>query len=155
MARVKIEVDDQVSAKLIRLGKVAPQSLDRALKHATTSLKGYIIDSEIRVFGRPFSVRDNDMSFKATKFKKTGKMRYKLSTHPRFQVFERGADIFPKNKPLIKFKTKEGVWVSTNWVTIPKKPFFQRGLRDAIRADAINKSLEQSINLEFKRLGLV
>lgn len=154
MARIKIEVEDEVKAKLIKLGKESPTSLNRCLKHATTVLKGYVLDSETQVFGKPFRVKDGEFSVNATKFKKTGKTKFSLTVHPRFMVFEKGADIYTKNAPYLKFFSEKRGWITTSMVTIPKKPFFNRGLRNAIQADAVNKALSQSMQLEYKRLKI-
>lgn len=154
MARIKIEFSDEVTKKLTQLAKESPQSLDRALKNATTKVKMYITKSEREKFGDRLRVSDNESNgYLSTKFKKTGKTRYKIEAHPRFQILEKGGDIFPKNGDWLLFKI-EDQWIRTNWVTIPKNSFFQPGLRAAIQADAINKALFESINLEFKRLKL-
>jgi len=153
MPRLSIQFDDEVTDKLKRLAKESPQSLDRALRHAATSVKGYIIESEIKTFGEKLRVKDDGSARNATKFKKTGKTRYKIEVHPRFQVFEKGAYIKPVNAKALHFFIG-GQEIFAKTVRIPKKPFFKPGLRDALRADAINKALAQSIDLEFKRLKL-
>lgn len=154
MPGLRIEFTDEVTAKLQKLYKASPLSLDRALKHATTKLKWYINESERKSFGERLRVQDEDRKGSlATKFKKTGKARYKIEVHPRFQILEKGGDIFPKKGDWMTFQI-DGEWVRTNWVTIPKMAFFKPGLRAALRADAINKALAQSIDLEFKRLKL-
>jgi hypothetical protein len=155
MPALKIEFTDDVTAKLQRLYKESPLSLDRALKHATTKLKWYINESERRKFGDRLRVRDDENSkgSLATKFKKTGRTRYKIEAHPRFQILEKGGDIFPKKGDWMTFQIGDD-WIRTNWVTIPPNAFFKPGLRQALREDAINKALNESINLEFKRLKL-
>lgn len=154
MARIKIEFSDEVSSKLAYLAKQSPKSLNRCLTHAITSVKGVILKSELRTFGKELIVKDENQKTKATRYKKTGKTRFKLTVHPRFQILEKGGDIFPKNKPYLHFYSEEKGWTRTDWVTIPKRPFFKQGLRAAIQEDVINKSIEQSMKLEYKRMGL-
>lgn len=155
MARIKIEFEDTVSRKLEYLGREFPMSLERVLKHVTTVLKGYTEDRQKREYGDRLRVKDGEESrgYLATKFKKTGRARYRLQVHPRFQILETGGDIFPKNKEWLVFQI-DGQWIRTNVVDIPKRPTFKPSLRDAIRNDAINKAAEQSIDLEFERLKL-
>jgi len=153
MPRLKIEFNDEVSKKLERLAKESPQSLDRALKHAATSVKGYILASQIKQFGSQLRVRDDGKESRGTKFKKTGKTRYRIEVHPRFQVLEKGAYIRPVNGKALHFYVN-GDEVLAKAVRIPKRPHFKPGLRDAIRADAINIAMAQSIDLEMKRLKL-
>ena len=154
MTRLKIEFNDDVSRKLERLYKESPQSLDRALKHAATSVKGYILASQIKEFGSKFKVKDDGNEKRGTKFTKTGKTRYRVEVHPRFQVLEKGAYITPVNGKALRFYDRLGTEVIAKAVMIPKRPTFKPGLRDAIRADAINKAMAQSIDLEMKRLKL-
>jgi hypothetical protein len=154
MPRIKIEFSDEVSDKLERLAKESPISLDRVLKSVTTSTKTYILASQIKTFGEKLMVRDDGSEKNATSFKKTGRTRYKLQVHPRFQVFEKGAFIKPFNAKALRFIGRDGTEVFAAHVRIPKKPFFNPGLRDAISADAINRAAMASIELEMQRLKL-
>lgn len=148
MPRVKIEFNDQISEKLIRLGQESAQSLERVLASVSMMTKTYIITSQQQTF------ISNLRLAKKTKYSKSGKARYKLSMAPKFQVLEKGAYITPVNSKALHFFTKSGEEVFAKAVRIPKRPFFKQGLRAAISEDAINRAAQASISEEFKRLGI-
>lgn len=149
MPRIKIEFNDEVQEKLFRLGKESPASLDRVLASVSMATKTYIIASEKMSF-----ISSKNTLAKATKYNKSGKLRYKLAVSPRYQVLEKGAYIKAKNAKALRFYTRSGDLVFAKSVRIPKRPFFKQGLRSAISENAINRAAEGSIELEFKRLGL-
>ena len=149
MPRLKIEFNDDVSAKLLRLGKEFPQSLDRVLRSVSMATKTYVLTSERRTFTQQAGKME-----KSTKYKKTGKARYRLSVGSVYDVHEKGAYITPKNGEVLRFINKSGEEVFTKFVRIPKRPFFKKGIRAAITADAINRAAEASLELEFKRLKI-
>ncbi len=146
---IKVEFSDEVSDKLMRLAKESEASLDRVLRSVSMRTKTYILAAQQSAFVQ----RSRGME-KATKYNKMSKARYRLQVHPRYKVHETGAYITPVNRKALMFHDRSGEQVFAMAVRIPKRPFFKKGLRQAIQADAVNQAAMASITEEFKRLGL-
>ena len=148
MPRVKIEFSDEVSAKLLKYADRAPEMLDNVLLKISSEMK---IDVD-RVIQQKFTERTGRMR-KNLKYIKRRQGVYQLAGPNLANIFERGAEIFPKNGEFLQFQI-EGRWVRTNWVTIPARPFFYPTIRKFISANRVNLTAEMVIEKELKKLGL-
>ncbi len=146
---INLEFNDEVSDKLMKLARESEESLDRVLRSVSMRTKTFILAAQKSAFVQ----RSRGME-KATKYNKMSKARYRLKVHPRYIVHETGAYITPKNRKSLMFYDESGEQVFAKAVRIPKRPFFQKGIRHAIQADAVNEAAMASITEEFKRLGL-
>jgi len=148
MPRVKIEFSDEVSAKLLKYADRAPEMLDNVLLKLSSEMK-IVVDEAIQ---RKFTERTGKMR-RNLKYIKRRQGVYQLAGPNLANIFERGAEIFPKNGEFLQFQI-EGRWVRTNWVTIPARPFFYPTIRKFISANRVNLTAEMVIEKELKKLGL-
>ena len=148
MPRVKIEFSDDVSKRLMKYAERAPHILENVLLKISSEMK-----------------KDVDSAIQKTFHERTGKMRkqlryikrsrgiYKLASFNLANIFERGAEIFPKEADFLQFQIN-GKWVRTNWVTIPAKPTFYPTVRKFVSANKVNLNAEKVIDKEVRKLGL-
>lgn len=147
MPRVKIEFNDDISRQLTKLSKKCPDILDKALLKLSSEMKKSV-DKTIR---EKFTERTGAMR-KQLKYVKTGTARYQLRMPNLYSVFERGADIFPRNVPLLKWQDQAGNWYSSNWVSITARPFFYPTIRTFQSSGRTNLVAQQVIDQELKKL---
>ena len=128
----------------------APEMLDNVLYKISSEMK---IEVD-KVIQQKFTERTGKMR-KQLKYIKRRKGVFKLTGSNLANVFERGAEIFPKNGEFLQFQLPDGRWIRTNWVTIPARPFFYPTIRKFVSANRVNLTAEAEINKELKRLKLV
>jgi hypothetical protein len=150
MPRVKLEFSDEVTAELTKLGAKAPQILDSALFMVSCAGKR-AIKSKMRTV---LNSRTGKM-MKSFSFDKKGTGYYKIKAPNLASVYEnKGADIFPKNKKVLRWKNEKGEWMSSNWVRLERKPFFASSLREFVSSGEINRVAQDAIDKEIVKVGI-
>lgn len=149
MPRVKIEFSDNVSNLLMKYSDRAPKMLDNVLLKLASEMK-IDVDEAIQ---RNFTERSGKMR-KQLKYIKRRQGVYRLASFNLANIYERGGEIFPKDKPFLQFQLPDGGWIRTNWVTINARPTFTPTIRKFISANKVNLTAESEINKELKRLKL-
>ncbi len=146
--RMKLEFEDEVSRKLQRLAIASPNAFMNALQQIALETKTYVIARQ----RSQFLSQDRTLE-KGTRYQRRG-TSVKLQMRPRYQVLEFGAYIKPKDKKVLRFIGKDGEVVYTKHARILPRPFFKPGVKDAIRADVVNKVAERVYETEMRKLGL-
>ncbi len=146
--RMKLEFEDSVSRKLQKLAVKSPSAFMNALQQIALETKTYVVSRQKREF-----VSKSRTLEKGTRYQKRG-TSVKLQMRPRYQVLEFGAYIKPDNKKVLRFIGKDGEVVYTKHARILPRPFFKPGVKDAIRADVVNKVAERVYETEMRKLGL-
>ncbi len=150
MPRLKLEFSDQVSAELKKLGVKAPQILDSALFMVSCAGKR-AIKGKMRTV---LNSRSGKM-MKSFSFDKKGLGYYKIKAPNLASVYERkGADIFPKNGKVLRWKNKNGEWISSHWVRLEPRPFFTSSLREFLESGELNRVAQASIDKEIAKAGI-
>lgn len=147
MPKVKIEFNDEISKQLEKLAKKSPKILDNVLLKISSELS-LAVDRKIRA---QFEEHTGKMR-KGLRYFRTGRARYQLRMPNLYSVFERGAEIFPKNAELLRWKGKDGAWYSSNWVTLEAKPFFYPTIRGFQSSGRTNLIAQKVINKELRKL---
>lgn len=149
MPRLKIEFNDEVSAQLLLLGKKAPEILDSALYMVSFGAKREV-QSRMRSV---LSERTGKMR-KGLKYRKGRHAFFRLKAPNLATVYEKGADIFPVKKPILRWKNREGQWISSHWVRLEPRPFFYPSLRDFVASGEINRIAQETIDKEIAKAGV-
>jgi mRNA-degrading endonuclease RelE of RelBE toxin-antitoxin system len=147
MPRVKIEFNDEVSKQLMKLSKTSPDILEKVLLKLSSEMK-ISVDRTIR---GQFEENTGKMR-KKLNYVKTGTARYQLRLPNLYAVFERGAEIFPQNVPLLKWQDKSGNWYSSNWVSIEPRPFFYPTIRSFQSSGRTNIVAQNVIDQEIRKM---
>ena len=148
--RVKMVISDQISEQLRKLGELAPQMIDRIVFAASLEAK-----KKVRGGMRRVLTERSGKSMKQVGFRRTGKARYKLKGPRLGSIYEyNGADIFPKNAPILKWRDQLGNWQSSDFVHIDAKPFFYPSMREFVEGGEFDRVLSESLEFEIKREGI-
>lgn len=144
--RVKMEIDDQVSDQLRRLGAVSNQMLDNVLFSASLAGKKRVQGGMRRVLHE----RTGKM-MKGVKFRRTSRGRFRLKGPNLGSVYEfNGAEIFPKDKPFLQWQDRSGHYYRSNWVTIEPRPFFYSSMREFLATGEMDRVMQARIDYEIK-----
>lgn len=147
--RMKLQFEDNMSKKLDALARESPKAFMRVLDAIAAETKTYVVARQ----KQKFISRSRTLE-KGTRYNRQ-RNTVKLQMKPRYQVLEFGATIKPVNAKALHFIAKDGTEVFTKSVLIRPRPFFKPGVKDAIRADVVNKVAERIYYREAKKLGLL
>lgn len=145
--RVKMEIDDQVSEELRKMGEKSLKVLEHILFGASLQAKKKVQGSMRQVL----TERTGKM-MKGVRFKRTGKARYRLQGPRLGSVYEyNGAQIFPKTADLLRWRDERGNWRSSNFVFIEPRPFFYPTMREFVSSGEFDRYLAHRLGIEMDK----
>lgn len=155
--RVKMEVSDQVSDELRKLGAKSPELLSKALFAASMGAKKYARKSMRSVLSERTAFRDphrgankhmlNEINFKGSPKTARNPKSFRLKGPRLGSVYEyNGADIFPKDAKVLKWRDENGNWRSSNFVHIDARPFFYPSMRDYLASGEYDRNLQEAVD---------
>lgn len=167
--RVKMEVSDQVSEELRKLGAQSAELLSKVLFSASMGAKKYARKSMRSVLNERSAFRDphraankhmlNEINFKGSPKTARNPKSFRLKGPRLGSVYEyNGADIFPRNKPepnrynnpkglpILRWRDENGNWRSSNFVHIDARPFFYPSMRDYLASGEYDRNLQEAID---------
>lgn len=165
--RVEMQINDQISAELMKLGAESPELLTKVLFAASMGAKKLVR----RNFDINFGItntryRDphrnknkhmiDEITFRATPKTAKNPRRFVLKGPNLGSVYEfNGADIFPKRSltdttsdlpKVLKWRDFEGYWRSSNFVHIDPNPFFYPSIRQYLATGEYDRNLQTALD---------
>lgn len=159
---VKMQINDEVSDALKRVGEKSPQMLSKVLFAASMSAKDKARSSFRAAFKERTAFRDpkraknkhmiNEINFLQSPKRAKIAKSFKLKGPRLGSVYEyNGADIFPKGEhDVITWRDENGNWCSSNFVHIDPRPFFYPSMREFVASGQFNKSLAEAIDRQVQ-----
>jgi hypothetical protein len=141
--------NDEVTAELTKLGTKAPQILDSVLYMVSFAAK-----RKVQARMRTVLKERSGKTMRSFSYDKKRNAYFVLKAPNLATVFEKGADIFPKNKKVLRWKNEKGEWMSSYWTRLEPRPFFYSSLREFVSSGEINRVAQDTIDKEIKKAGI-
>lgn len=161
---IKAELQRSIGDDLSKLQNVAPQILAGALAHVSLEVKNSVKETIERTFPgsglnafRPPQRSNKAHMLREVRFDSIPKRvripnRYKVVAPKLGSIYEHnGADIFPVNSTLLRWRNQAGKWMSSNFVHIDPKPFFYPTLQRFVSSGGITRSVDEALDYQLKK----